>query len=78
MKTTYIEGGCVERMCTRILTLKQRLATALTMRPPMSLTLALMIVAVAILVVVVEELQSPHDYVAVYNLILLLLRAPEL
>lgn len=64
-----------------ILTWKQHLTTVLMMRlppllpSPMSLTLALMIVmmaaaAVALLVaVVVEELQSPHDFVTVYNLI---------
>lgn len=53
-----------------VLTSKQRSAKVLTRMPPMSLTLALMIVAVvALLMIVVEELQSLHDFVAVYNLI---------
>lgn len=63
----------------RILTLRQYSTTAMTLKPTMSLTLAVMSVAVAVMILmtVVEELPLPHDSVAVYNLILLLLPALE-
>lgn len=63
----------------RILTLKQNSTTAMTLKPTMSLTLAVMSVAVAVmlLMAVVEELLLPRDSVAVYNQILLLLPALE-